>query len=201
MIEITFTLAATPALICAVRDLAGAIHAAANNAQPVPAGEPFGQLMPPGSPAEIREVAEKDGTAENDPSLPSDASSEEGRPETPENAEEPKKRKSCTKKAPPESNAPVAPAIETPAPEPEPAPVIVHLDGEDPLAGKGQTGEILAELTRKAIGDLEELGVDRSEANRRLRAYCARNDIKFPSFPALLQSVGYAEAIVICKGA
>ena len=220
MIEIKFTLDATPALIGAVRDLAGAIHAAANNAQPVPAGEPFGQLTPTGSPAEIREVVEKDGTAENDPNLPSDAPAEEGRPETQENVEEPKKRKSRAKKAHSESNTPVAPAIdapaepepvpvaedpacveETPAPEPEPAPVIVHLDGEDPLAGKGQTGEILAELTRKAVGALDALGVDRSEANRRIRDYCARNDIKYPTFPALLQTVGYAEAIAICKGA
>ena len=72
---------------------------------------------------------------------------------------------------------------------------------EDPLSGKGQTGEILAELTRKAIRDLDELGVDRGDANRRIRDYCARNEIKFPTFPALLNAVGYAEAIEICKGA
>lgn len=85
-----------------------------------------------------------------------------------------------------------APAEETPAPA-DPA--------VDPLAGKGQTGEILAELTRKAIGDLDTLGVDRGDANRRIRDYCARNEIKFPTFPALLNAVGYAEAIEICKGA
>ena len=168
--------------------------------------------------------------------------------------EEPKKRKSRAKKAPPESNTPVTPAVgdnlspacacaapgpsapeETPA-EPEPAPAVADpspVEGavsfecasyigarvsetpardpapaeeapaepaEDPLSGKGQTGEILAELTRKAIGDLDALGVDRGDANRRIRDYCASHGIKFPTFPALLQAVGYAEAIAICKG-
>lgn len=114
---------------------------------------------------------------------------------------------------PEETNAPdTAPETE-PAPVAEdPAPEIVTKDpaeetaapsakAEDPLAGKGHTGEILAELTRKAIGDLDALGVDRGDANRRIRDYCARNEIKFPTFPALLNAVGYAEAIAICKGA
>lgn len=216
MLEIKLTLDATPALIGAVRDLAGAIHAAANNAQPVPASEPCGQLTPPAGHAEPREVVEKDGTDEKAQNLPSEAAVEAERPETPENVVEPKKRKSREKKKPSESNAPVAPAIgdnsspageaeteRAAAPEtaPETAPVVAHRDGTDPLAGKGQTGEILAKLTRDAIGDLDALGVDRSEANRRIRDYCARKDIKFPTFPALLQAVGYAEAIAICKGA
>lgn len=93
------------------------------------------------------------------------------------------------------------PVEETPAPEPSPVEEAPADQAEDPLAGKGQTGEILAELTRKAIGDLDALGVDRGDANRRIRDYCARNEIKFPTFPALLQAVGYAEAIAICKGA
>ena len=108
---------------------------------------------------------------------------------------------------PEETNAPETnpeTATET-APEtaPEPAPVEEDTEAKavDPLAGKGQTGEILAELTRKAIGDLDALGVDRGDANRRIRGYCACKDIKFPTFPALLQAVGYAEAIAICKGA
>ena len=229
MIEIKLTLDATPALIGAVRDLAGAIHAAANNAQPVPAREPCGQLTPQAIHAEPREVVEKDGTAEDAQNLPSEDAVEAERTETPENVGAPKKRKSREKKRPSENKAQVAPAIgdnsspvgeaeteraaaeETTAPEttpeiapeiaPETTPCFVHLDGTDPLAGKGQTGEILATLTREAIGDLDALGVDRSEANRRIRDYCARKGIKFPTFPALLQAVGYAEAIAICTGA
>ena len=233
MLEIKLTLDATPALIGAVRDLAGAIHAAANNAQPVPAREPCGQLTPQAIHAEPREVVEKDGTAEDAQNLPSEDAVEAERTETPENVGEPKKRKSREKKRPSENKVQVAPAIgdnsspvgeaeteraaaeETTAPEttpeiapettpeiaPETTPCFVHLDGTDPLAGKGQTGEILATLTRDAIGDLDALGVDRSEANRRIRDYCARKGIKFPTFPALLQAVGYAEAIAICTGA
>lgn len=225
MFEIKLTLDASTALIGALQDLAGAIHAVAHPVSPLPEGKHCGPLTPRTCPAELREMLEKDDTAENAPKTPAGAPVEAERPETPENVEEPKKRKPRAKKAPSESNTPVAPAIETPAepepapvaedpapeivtpapveetPAPEPAPVVVHPDGTDPLAGKGQTGEILAELTRKAIGDLDALGVDRSEANRRIRDYCARNEIKFPTFPAVLQAVGYAEAIAICKGA
>lgn len=102
----------------------------------------------------------------------------------------------------PETNPDTAPeTAPEAAPDPAPAEEAPSAPAEDPLAGKGQTGEILAELTRKAIGDLDALGVDRGDANRRIRDYCARNEIKFPTFPALLQAVGYAEAIAICKGA
>ena len=242
MIEIKFTLDATPELIGALRDIAGAIHCVSCPVPPLAADVMRGYTR-----------EEKDNTAEKAPNLTAESPIEAERPEATENVVEPKKRKPRAKKAPSESNTPVAPAvgdnsspageaepesktaIETPA-EPEPAPVVADptpVDGAvsfecasyigarvsdtpapepapveeapaapavEPLAGKGQTGEILAELTRKAIGDLDALGVDRGDANRRIRDYCARNEIKFPTFPALLHSVGYAEAIEICKG-
>ena len=228
MLEIRFTLDASTALIGALQDLAGAIRTAAHPVTPMPPSNHCGPLMPRTSPTELREGTEKDGTAEKAPNLPSEAPVEAEHTETHENVEEPKKRRPRAKKAPSESTIPVVPAIgdnsspageavperatpeETNAPETEPAPVADDpapveeapaVPAEDPLAGKGQTGEILAELTRTAIGDLDALGVDRSEANRRIRDYCARNDINYPTFPALLQAVGYAEAIAICKGA
>lgn len=227
MFEIKLTLDASPALIGALQDLAGAIHAVAHPVSPLPEGKHCGPLTPRTCPAELREMLEKDDAPEKAPNLTAEAPIEPEQAETPQSAEEPKKRKSRAKKAPSESTTPVAPAIETPAepepapvaedpapeivtpapveetPAPEPAPVVEApaAPAEDPLAGKGQTGEILAELTRKAIGDLDALGVDRGDANRRIRGYCARNEIKFPTFPALLQAVGYAEAIAICKGA
>ena len=247
MFEIKFTIDATPELIGALRDIAGAIHSVS---RPMPAL----QSTQKNSPAERREGTEEDGTAEKSQNLTAETPVEAERPEAPENVEEPRKRKSRAKKAPSESNTPVTPAIgdnlspageadpesataiETPS-EPEPVPMVADptpVEGavsfacvsyvgdrisetpaqdpapveeapastaEDPLAGKGQTGEILAELTRKAIGDLDALGVDRGDANRRIRDYCASHEIKFPTFPALLQAVGYAEAIAICKGA
>lgn len=216
MLEIKFTLDATPELIGALRDIAGAIHGVYH---PVPT------LASDGMNGNVRE--EKYEVSGKDQDLPYEASVEAERTEATEDVEVPKKRKPRAKKAHSESNTPVAPAIgdnlspageavpesasaiETPA-EPETAPVAEDTApaeeapsdlAEDPLAGKGQTGEILAELTRKAIGDLDALGVDRGDANRRIRDYCARNEIKFPTFPALLQAVGYAEAIAICKGA
>ena len=211
MLEIKFTLDATPELIRALRDIADAIHCVSNHAPTLASDAMRG---------DTRE--ENDGAAERAHNFPSDAPNEAERPEATENVEGPKKRKPRAKKAPSEINTPVSPAVgdnlspvgeveperatpeETNAPEtaPETAPVeeAPAPPAGDPLAGKGQTGEILAELTRKAIGDLDALGVDRGDANRRIRDYCGRNEIKFPTFPALLNAVGYAEAIEICKG-
>lgn len=224
MLEIKFTLDATPELISALRDIACAIHCvswpAAHSSDAM-----RGDTSQACGNAEKRE--ENDGAADKAHDFPSDAPVEAERPEATENVGEPKKRKPRAKKAHSESNAPVSPSIgdnsspvcacsepgpsapeETPAEpepgtatEPSPAEEAPSAGAEDPLAGKGQTGEILAELTRKAIGDLDALGVDRGDANRRIRDYCARNEIKFPTFPALLQAVGYAESIAICKGA
>lgn len=219
MIEIRFTLDATHELISALRDIAGAIHCVSC---PVP---PLASDVMHVDTSQARE--ENDDVAEKAQNLPSKASVEDERPETHEDVDAPKKRKPRAKKAPSEINTPVSPAVgdnlspigeveperatpeETNAPEtapepaPEPAPVEEALEAptEDPLAGKGQAGEILAELTRKAIADLDALGVDRGDANRRIRDYCGRNEIKFPTFPALLNAVGYAKAIEICKGA
>ena len=219
MLEIKFTLDATPELIGALRDIAGAIHGAFN---PVPT------LASDAMRGDTRE--EKDGAAEKAQNLTAEATVEAERPEAQENVEEPKKRKPRAKKAPSEINTPVSPAVgdnlspagdaeperATPeetnapeaapetapetAPEPSPAEEAPSDRAEDPLAGKGQTGEVLAELTRKAIGDLDALGVDRGDANRRIRAYCDYHGIKFATFPALLHAVGYADAIEICKG-
>ena len=254
MLEIKLTLNATSALIGALQDLACAIRTEASHVTSITPGNHCGPLTPKDRPAGLREGIEKDDVAKNAQNLTAESPVDAERTEAIGSTEAPKKRKSRAKKAPPESNTPVTPAIgdnlspscacaapgtsapeETPA-EPEPAPAVADpspVEGavsfacvsyvgdrisetpapdpapveeapaataEDPLAGKGQTGEILAELTRKAIGDLDALGVDRGDANRRIRDYCARNEIKFPTFPALLHAVGYADAIEICKG-
>lgn len=220
MLEIKFTIDATPELIGALRDIAGAIHSVPRQMHAMQSTQ-NDCSADAGNGTVIREAFD------NAKNLTAEASIEAKPAEAPKSAEEPKKRKPRAKKAPSGSNPPVAPAVggnsspvvdaehewatpeETNAPETEPAPVAgdpapVEEDpaapAEDPLAGKGQTGEILAELTRKAIGDLDALGVDRGDACRRIRDYCARNEIKFPTFPALLHAVGYADAIEICKG-
>ncbi len=225
MFEIKFTLDATPELISALRGIAGAIHCVSC---PVPTLASDAVHVDPSrvcGNAETRE--ENDVADEKDQNLTAEAHVDPEQAETPRSADGPKKRKHRAKKEPSECNTQFAPAIgdksspagvaeteratpeETSAPEadpetakePSPAEEAPSDRAEDPLAGKGHTGEILAELTRKAIGDLDALGVDRGDANRRIRDYCARNEIKFPTFPALLNAVGYAEAIAICKGA
>lgn len=150
--------------------------------------------------------------------MPSECVEAPEQPETPANEEEPKKRKPRSKKqasepeqpkddpVPEPEPEPEQPKAE-PEPEPEPEPVPEQPKAEpeqpqddDPLAGKGQSGEVLNELTKKAVQVLDALGIDRAVANRRIREYCAGNEIKFPTFPALLQSVGYAAAIAVCRG-
>lgn len=222
MYEIRLTLDATDALIGALQGLAGAIRDAAHPVEPLPPSNLCGMLTPQDRPAGLREGTEKDGAAKKAQNLTAEATVEAERPEAQKNVEEPKKRKQRAKKAPSESDTPVAPAVgdnssptgeavperatpeETNSTEPEQAPAPVEeapsAPAEDPLAGKGQTGEILAGLTRKAVGDLDALGVDRGDANRRIRAYCDYHEIKFATFPALLHAVGYADAIEICKG-
>ena len=156
--------------------------------------------------------------------MPSECAETPEQPETPANEEEPKKRKPRSKKQASEPEQPKAepeqPKDEPeqpkdePTPEPEPEPEQTkpepepeqpkaepeQTQDEDALAGKGQSGEVLNELTKKAVQVLDALGIDRAVANRRIREYCAGNEIKFPTFPALLQAVGYAAAIAVCKG-
>lgn len=105
--------------------------------------------------------------------------------------------------APEQPKAEPTPEPEHTKPEPEPEQPKAEPEqpqDEDALAGKGQSGEVLNELTKKAVQVLDALGIDRAVANRRIREYCAGNEIKFPTFPALLQAVGYAAAIAVCRG-
>ena len=156
---------------------------------------------PVDNPVEIQPI-------EIDAQMPSECVETPEQPETPANEEEPKKRKPRSKKQASEPEQPKAepeqPKDDT-VPEPEPEPEQPKAEPEqpqddDPLAGKGQSGEVLNELTKKAVQVLDALGIDRALANRRIREYCAGNEIKFPTFPALLQAVGYAAAIAVCKG-
>ena len=110
---------------------------------------------------------------------------------------EPVKAEPAEEKA--ETEDPLMPPEPTKAPEPvkeEPK------ADESPRAdeGKGATGDVLAELTKRAIVELTEAGIDRADSNRRIREYCAKNEIKYPTFPALLNAIGYGEAIAVCKG-
>lgn len=163
---------------------------------------------PVDNPVEIQPI-------EIDAQMPPECVETPEQPETPTNEEEPKKRKPRSKKQASEPEQPKAepeqpkddtvpePEPEQPKAEPEPEQPKAEPEqpqDDDPLAGKGQSGEVLNELTKKAVQVLDALGIDRAVANRRIREYCAGNEIKFPTFPALLQAVGYAAAIAVCRG-
>ena len=179
--------------------LADALHHIADALSGVRAEKPVDN--PADNPVEIQ-------ATEIDAQMPSECVETPEQPETPVNEEEPKKRKPRSKKQASEPEQPKAepeqPKDDT-VPEPEPEPEQPKAEpeqpqGDDPLAGKGQSGEVLNELTKKAVQVLDALGIDRAVANRRIREYCAGNEIKFPTFPALLQAVGYAAAIAVCRG-
>lgn len=196
--------------------LADALHHIADALSVARAEKPVDN--PVDSPVEVQ-------APEIDAQMPSECVETPEQPETPANEEEPKKRKPRSKKQASEPEQPKAEpeqpkddTVSEPEPEPEqpkaeptpepgpvpeqpkaePAPELSQDD--DPLAGKGQSGEVLNELTKKAVQVLDALGIDRAVANRRIREYCAGNEIKFPTFPALLQAVGYAAAIAVCRG-
>lgn len=86
---------------------------------------------------------------------------------------------------------------DTRAPEPAQEPASAP---EKDMSGKGEKGEILSDLTRRALAELDEAGVARDESNRRIRDYGIRHGLKFPSFTALVQLLGYADAVAVAKG-
>lgn len=186
--------------------LADALHHIADALSGARAEKPVDN--PVDNPVEIQ-------ATEIDAQMPSECVETPEQPETPTNEEEPKKRKPRSKKQASEPEQPKAepeqpkddtvpePEPEQPKAEPEPEQPKAEPEqpqDDDPLAGKGQSGEVLNELTKKAVQVLDALGIDRAVANRRIREYCAGNEIKFPTFPALLQAVGYAAAIAVCRG-
>ena len=213
MFEIKITLDATHTLLAAIRAVADALAPSQrHDVLPDPEQERIFQRldsMRHDFAAYAKGMQEISGVPETAPESPAVAIASEAPAETPAADEEPKKRKPRAKKQPEQEEAPKA-AAEEPKAEPaevhaeeapsQPVKEETKPEADEALAGKGQTGDILSELTQKAIGDLDRLGVSRSDANRRIREYCGANGIKIPTFPALLQAVGYAAALDICKG-
>lgn len=223
MLEIKITLDATHTLLAAIRAVADALAPSQrHDALPDPEQERIFQRLDAirhDFDAYAKGMQEIKGMPETEPESPAVPIASEAPAETPATDEEPKKRKPRAKKQPEQEEAPKAsaeePKAEPAVEEPKAQPAEVHAEeapsqpvkeeikpeeNDEALAGKGQTGNILSELTQKAIGDLDRLGVSRSDANRRIREYCGANGIKIPTFPALLQAVGYAAALDICKG-
>lgn len=133
-------------------------------------------------------------------------------PEPPK-AEKPKK--SAAKKSEPKPEPapqPVEPAAavesstksveQTPAEpsEPElPAPAEAEEQNEAE-AGKGQSGQIIADLTAKLVCRIQDENRDRATLNKNLRAMCEKLGLQFPTIPALIQAIGYGNAYAACIG-
>ena len=67
-------------------------------------------------------------------------------------------------------------------------------------AGKGQTGAIIADLTKRLIERVNDEARDRAQINKNLRAACEKLGLQFPTVPALIQAIGYGNAYKACIG-
>lgn len=84
--------------------------------------------------------------------------------------------------------------------EPElPAPAEAEEQNEAE-AGKGQSGQIIADLTAKLVCRIQDENRDRATLNKNLRATCEKLGLQFPTIPALIQAVGYGNAYAACIG-
>lgn len=215
MFEIKITLDATDALLSAVRDV---VDACTCRRAPTISDGIWRRLDAMRANGPVQRVPAEEPIAE--PETPAESAEAVVPVETPDEPEEPKKRKPRAKKQasqseeqkevltdePTEAPKQEEDIIEEPKtaePEPKSETTVTEEAPKEnavDLSGKGETGDILAELTRKAIAELDNSGVSRADANRRLREYCASHDIKLPTFPALVQAVGYGTAIAVCMG-
>lgn len=73
-------------------------------------------------------------------------------------------------------------------------------DDADDEAGKGETGQIIADLTGKLIARMNEENRDRGAINKNLRKKCEEIGLQFPTVPALIQAIGYGPAYRACIG-
>ena len=215
MFEIKITLDATDALLSAVRD---AVDACTGRRAPAIHEGVWQRLDAMRADGPVQRMPAEKPIVE--PETHAESAEAEEPVEAPAEPEEPKKRKPRAKKQASQSEEPKEALTDEPTEAPkqeeeiieepktaDPEPKADEAVPEDApkeeaidLSGKGETGDNLAELTRKAIAELDNSGVSRADANRRLREYCASHDIKLPTFPALVQAVGYGTAIAVCMG-
>jgi outer membrane biosynthesis protein TonB len=73
-------------------------------------------------------------------------------------------------------------------------------DDADDETGKGETGQIIADLTGKLIARMNEENRDRGTINKNLRKKCEEIGLQFPTVPALIQAIGYGPAYRACIG-
>lgn len=73
-------------------------------------------------------------------------------------------------------------------------------DDADDEAGKGETGQVIADLTGKLIARMNEENRDRGTINKNLRKKCEEIGLQFPTVPALIQAIGYEPAYRACIG-
>ena len=91
---------------------------------------------------------------------------------------------------------------QTPAEPSEPEqPVVVEPEEQDEAElGKGQSGQIIADLTAKLVHRIQDENRDRAALNKNLRTTCEKLGLQFPTIPALIQAVGYGNAYAACVG-
>lgn len=151
-------------------------------------------------------------------------SSEAPEPQTPapEQPKAEKPKKSAAKKSEPKPEPAQQPAAPAPQPvepaaavefstksveqkpaepsEPEPPAPVEDEEQNEAEAGKGQSGQIIADLTAKLVCRIQDENRDRATLNKNLRATCEKLGLQFPTIPALIQAIGYGNAYAACIG-
>lgn len=146
---------------------------------------------------------------------PKSSESPEPQPPAPEPQKAEKPKRSAAKKSEPKPEPapqPVEPAAavetstkgveQTPAEpsEPEPPAPVEDEEQNEAEAGKGQSGQIIADLTAKLVCRIQDENRDRATLNKNLRATCEKLGLQFPTIPALIQAIGYGNAYAACIG-
>lgn len=147
-----------------------------------------------------------------EPAKSTPAAAEDKKPDEPAKviaaAEKPKKaaaKKSEPKPEPAPQPVEPAAAVESSTKSVEQTPAVVPAvesettEAEDE-AGKGETGQIIADLTAKLVKRIHTENRDRATLNKNLRLKCEALGLQFPTIPALIQAIGYGNAYAACIG-
>ena len=191
MIELRLTLDISDALKGALTEITRSLHRVEVTTTPAPISEPIHvDAVIDEAPKPEAKPAKKAKAAKKAEPVPEPAKSEEKA-----EAIDPPASQSSTKSI--EQN-PAQPEGQGTGEAAQP-PQAQH-DNADDEAGKGETGQVIADLTGKLIARMNEENRDRGTINKNLRKKCEEIGLQFPTVPALIQAIGYGPAYRACIG-
>ena len=191
MIELRLTLDISDALKETLNELARSLHRVEVTTAPAPISEPVHvEAVVDDEPKPEPKLSKKAKAAKKAEPAPEPVKAEEKT-----EAIEPPPSQSSTKSV--EQNPAQPEAVEAKA---DADPKATNDNADDAEAGKGETGQVIADLTAKLIARINEENRDRAAINKNLRKKCEEIGLQFPTVPALIQAIGYGNAYKACVG-